>query len=91
MKQGLFTHALEEVVLETRPGDTYVLFSDGITDARDPDGNELGYQRLAQYVLTARTASARETTLDILEGVSDFTQSGSFGDDATLVVIRRNS
>jgi serine phosphatase RsbU (regulator of sigma subunit) len=91
MKQSLFSQTLEEVALETQPGDTFVLFSDGITDARDPSGDELGYQRLAEYVLRARHTSAREMTLDILEAVSDFTQSGSFGDDATLVVIRRNT
>jgi|GEM_PF-832357 len=89
IREPLFTESLEEITLVTRPGDVLVLFSDGITDARNPDGAELGYQRLAGFVReNLSNLSARDLTLKILASVAEFTESSSFEDDATLVVIK---
>ncbi len=89
IREPLFTEALEEITLETHPGDVLVLFSDGITDARNPEGAELGYQRLAGFVRdNLHILSARDLTLKILASLAEFTESSSFEDDATLVVVR---
>ena len=66
-----------------------VLFSDGITDARNSDGVEVGYDRLAGYVRdNLYIHNARDLTLAMLAAVAEFTNSGNFDDDATLVVMR---
>jgi phosphoserine phosphatase RsbU/P len=89
VQQQVFTDVLEEVTIDSQPGDVLVLFSDGITDARNPGGAELGYQRLAQFVKeNLNVNSARDMTLKILSSVAEFTESGNFDDDATLVIMR---
>jgi sigma-B regulation protein RsbU (phosphoserine phosphatase) len=89
VQQQIFTDVLEEVTIDVKPGDVLVLFSDGITDARNQNGEELGYQRLARFVREhLDIPSSRDMTLRILSSVAEFTESGNFDDDATLVVMR---
>lgn len=89
IREPLFTESLQEITLTTHSGDVLVLFSDGITDARNPEGAELGYQRLAGFVRdNLHILSARDLTLKILASVAEFTESSNFEDDATLVMMR---
>ena len=88
MRQELFSQAIEETKLTPAPGDVLVLFSDGITDARNAAGEELGYERLGRFVAENRELRSRDLTLKVLQCVAEFTESGNFGDDATLVVMR---
>ncbi|MEO6939327.1 MAG: GAF domain-containing SpoIIE family protein phosphatase [Candidatus Kapaibacterium sp.] len=89
MRQTLFNQMLDERTIQVGEGDILVLFSDGITDARSSDGEEYGYIRLAEIVAMHRAeANARRVTLAVLDHVSQFTSSGTFGDDATLVVMK---
>jgi sigma-B regulation protein RsbU (phosphoserine phosphatase) len=77
-------YATSTVGLE--PGDRLVLFTDGITEAFSPSGEEYGEERLAVATLGYRKLTARELNRHLLEGAGDFCQ-GQFHDDATLVVI----
>ena len=71
-----------------KPGDTLVLFSDGVTEAMDPDNKEFGMGRLTE-VLTGRTnASVEELQAVILEAIKDFTRGANQADDLTLLLIR---
>lgn len=89
IRQAIFVEALEEIAIDVLPGDVLVLFSDGITDARNAEGHELGYDRLARYVReNLDIPRARDMTLKVLASVAEFTDSGNFDDDATLVVMR---
>ena len=88
MKQIDFADKIEEMGLNLVPGDILVLYSDGITDARNPLGEELGYDRLARFVSEHRHVGSRDITLRLLASVSEFTESGNFDDDATLVVMK---
>src|SRR5580692_1758418 len=74
--------------LKLEPGDTMVLFSDGVTEAMDPDEQMFGVPRLKE-VLTGQT----ECSLDhiqkcVLEAVENFARGASQADDLTLLVVR---
>jgi sigma-B regulation protein RsbU (phosphoserine phosphatase) len=74
--------------LKLEPGDTMVLFSDGVTEAMDPDEEMFGVPRLKE-VLTGLT----ECPLDqiqkcVLEAVENFARGASQADDLTLLVVR---
>jgi sigma-B regulation protein RsbU (phosphoserine phosphatase) len=74
--------------IKLEPGDTLVLFSDGVTEAMDPDEQMFGVPRLRE-VLTGRT----ECPLDqlekcILEAVENFARGASQADDLTLLIVR---
>jgi len=72
-------------------GDVLVVFSDGVTDALSPQGEEFGEQRLADAVRKHRG----ESSAAILEGVNQAIANWAAGtplpDDLTLLVARRTT
>jgi phosphoserine phosphatase RsbU/P len=69
-------------------GDTLVLYTDGITEARDSSGNELGQKGLLQMVCGLRPASPAETCHDLLSAVQTFRGNEPRRDDETLLVLQ---
>lgn len=68
------------------PGDRVILFTDGVTEACNPSGEEFGEARLLQLLKDHRALSADQLQAKILAAVAAF--SGSrWQDDATLVVL----
>jgi len=68
------------------PGDRLLLFTDGITEAGLPGGEEFGEQRLIQGVRQYAAASTSELKSQLLMDVKRFCNS-QLQDDATLIVI----
>jgi sigma-B regulation protein RsbU (phosphoserine phosphatase) len=66
--------------------DRLVFYTDGITEARDPDGEEYGEDRLTARALEARTLDAGGLKDALLDDVTRFCD-GKFEDDATLIVV----
>ena len=87
---GLFPAATyEETLLRLEPGDLCVLFSDGITDAVDPEGVEFGGGRLSDVLQTVEpTADAQGVLRRILDSVAGHQQGTEHFDDETLVVLQ---
>lgn len=86
----IFDEVLEEKEILVEQGETIVIFSDGITEIRNAGGEEIGYDRFAEIVRSARTeADAQKMTDRILRDVLMYAGASSFSDDATFVVIRR--
>src|SRR6266478_3412417 len=76
------------VCLKLEPGDTLVLFSDGVTEAMDPDEQMFGVPRLKQ-VLTGQTQCPLEHIQKcVLEAVENFTRGAHQADDVTLLIVR---
>jgi sigma-B regulation protein RsbU (phosphoserine phosphatase) len=74
--------------IKLEPGDTLVLFSDGVTEAMDPDEQMFGVPRLRE-VLTGRTECPLEQLEKcILEAVENFARGASQADDLTLLIVR---
>jgi sigma-B regulation protein RsbU (phosphoserine phosphatase) len=78
-----------EVRTKMEPGDTLVMFSDGVTEAVNPSDEDFGEQRLADLVASLRDRSAREIVKAIHGEVARFTQGAPPADDITVVVARR--
>jgi sigma-B regulation protein RsbU (phosphoserine phosphatase) len=67
-------------------GDRLVLFTDGITEARDDGDREFGEERLTALAVEHRACSAPALQARLLDAVAAFT-GGRFHDDATLIVL----
>jgi sigma-B regulation protein RsbU (phosphoserine phosphatase) len=67
-------------------GDRLLFYTDGITEGRNPEGDEYGEDRLAETASALRTASAETIKEAVLADVNAFT-TGRFEDDATLIVV----
>ncbi len=72
--------------VEFRSGDRIVLFTDGVTEVRDSDGEEFGEKRLIQLLEGNRHLGAQDLQKRVMEELVDFS-GGEFQDDATLIVM----
>ena len=72
-----------------KSGDRLLLFTDGITEAEDSQGEEFGVERVAAFGKAHTANSAAELNEQLLAQVSDFC-GAQFQDDATLVVLAVN-
>jgi sigma-B regulation protein RsbU (phosphoserine phosphatase) len=70
------------------PGDVMVIYTDGITEAANPGGDEYGQERLAQRVLDGIELPARKLIDHIRKGIADFTEAKTLDDDGTLFIIK---
>jgi serine phosphatase RsbU (regulator of sigma subunit) len=82
--EAVFTSA----TVNLEPGDTLVLFSDGITEAMDPDEQEFGTTRLKQALAGQVNASVEDLQRIILASVENFARGARQADDLTLLLIR---
>ena len=79
------TYQQGEIVLQS--GDRLVLFTDGITEARNAAGEEFGEARLRQLLAREHGRSADDLQELIMDRVSKFC-AGHFEDDAALMVVQ---
>jgi phosphoserine phosphatase RsbU/P len=74
--------------LDFSPGDTLVLYTDGVTEALGPDGSEYGPQRLSKLIASCRSRGSREMVEDCINDLLAFRASAQKTDDQTLMVLR---
>jgi phosphoserine phosphatase RsbU/P len=71
-----------------KPGEMLVLYTDGVTEAQSPDGEEFGRDRLADAVKKAGELHSRELIAAVQRSVLDWTNGVGSNDDATFFVIK---
>lgn len=79
---------LEPWPLRIEPGDTLVIYTDGLVEARKGK-EEYGVQRLRQKVAELGTQPAAEIMAGVLDDVRAFANGHEQQDDVTLVVVKR--
>ena len=86
---GVFSEAIADRTEPFRPGDTLVLYTDGVTEAPNEEGKEFAGTRLADAVRALHGRTAREVNDGVLESVHRFAGEAAQRDDLTLVTVRR--
>lgn len=81
----------QELTCPFQPGDTLFLYSDGIVECTDPQGEEFGYERLEKILAKAGENSPLELRALLRRAAELFTASATFEDDVTLLVAARSS
>lgn len=74
---------------ELKPGDILVLFSDGITEAMNPDMDMYGPARLQNLIQKNHKMSASEIGELILNDIHKHSEGATQSDDITLLIIKR--
>ena len=69
--------------------DCLVLYTDGVTEALDAEGNEFGLERTIQSVRASATDGAQAIVKQVINDVRNFTGSHPQNDDITLIAIRK--
>jgi serine phosphatase RsbU (regulator of sigma subunit) len=84
IKDAEFTSAS----LQLEPGDTLVLFSDGITEAENPEREMFGDSRLREALAGRQNEPLDTLKQIILDSVQAFSRGASQSDDMTLLIAR---
>jgi len=84
----LMTYSAIDLRLE--PGDILVIYSDGLTEAEDPNGEMLGENRLKEAVLQGAHNGAVGVEQNLLLTVKNFTRGWPQTDDMTFIVVERS-
>jgi sigma-B regulation protein RsbU (phosphoserine phosphatase) len=88
---GLFEHAaFEEETVTLMPGDLIVAFSDGVTEAMNPDNEEFTDDRLLACANAHRGQTPQEVLDALLADVHAFCAGATQSDDVTVVMVRYN-
>jgi sigma-B regulation protein RsbU (phosphoserine phosphatase) len=82
---GSFIEANEIAFAE---GDLMVLYTDGITEAKNSKGDEFGYERLAQLVLEVKHLSTLQIQEHLIEKLYEFTGTENINDDYTTMIVK---
>jgi serine phosphatase RsbU (regulator of sigma subunit)/pSer/pThr/pTyr-binding forkhead associated (FHA) protein len=83
--------AYDEGRCRLEPGDTVVLYSDGVTEAATSSGEDYGETRLAAVVRNNPALPVSDLLQSILKDVDVFTSGAPPADDITVVVARRTT
>ena len=90
--EGLILGAFESVSYNSRPlqlnpGDVLVVYSDGVTDAENPQGDMFEEERFLQVIRSNASAGVEVLKEKILEALDQFTEGMAQTDDITFVLI----
>lgn len=91
---GLPVGMFADVEYESRkmtlaPGEALVIYSDGVTDAQAPSGDEFGPERLYNLMAGLRGGSAQDICDGVMEAIRRFVEETPQYDDITVMVARR--
>jgi sigma-B regulation protein RsbU (phosphoserine phosphatase) len=70
-------------------GDLLLIYTDGITEATDPDEQEFGLDRLAELVQRHRAAPLAELRQESERALDEFVRGVPYADDRTMLFLRR--
>ena len=84
----LFEQALTEQQVALEPGDTFVLYSDGLVEARNRTGEEYGYERLADALRRHHRLGPDALRGALLHDLQQFAGHDAWDDDLTMVVLK---
>jgi serine phosphatase RsbU (regulator of sigma subunit) len=89
---GMFDHATYQTSqLTIEPGDVFVLYSDGITEAENPEGKAFEEAGLEAVLTRVAAGDPNEIGAAILASVEIYAADARLADDLTTLVVKRAS
>ena len=78
----------EEREVQLAPGDKVVVFSDGVTEATGPDGQQFGIERTEAVLAASPSMRPPDLVTSLLHAVQAFSNGSAAEDDLTVLVVR---
>lgn len=90
VSEELFDEVMEDASFKMNSGDVLVLYTDGLTEAANPEGGEFTAKKLAQTISTLCSRNANDLNDEIIKSVKAFMGPGNkYGDDLTLLTVKK--
>jgi sigma-B regulation protein RsbU (phosphoserine phosphatase) len=86
----VFDEVIKDVTVILSPLDTVVVYTDGINEALDDDGNEFGQEQLKAVLRAAGPRSVDFLVKTIVDRVQNFSSGHPQNDDITLAAVQRS-
>jgi len=86
----VFDEVIKDVTIELSPLDTVVVYTDGINEALDDEGNEFGQDQLKSVLREAGPQSVDFLVKTIVDRVQNFSSGHPQNDDITLAAVQRS-
>jgi sigma-B regulation protein RsbU (phosphoserine phosphatase) len=86
---NVFDRLTGDFAVPLERGDCLVLYTDGVTEALDSNGDEFGVERMIQGVQASAGDSASAIVTRVIDDVRNFVGSQPQNDDITLIAIRK--
>jgi sigma-B regulation protein RsbU (phosphoserine phosphatase) len=80
-----FRSIMEETTIDLKKGDRYLIYTDGLTDANNPERNSYGMQRLCEVLARDRTSDADALIAMLMDDIKKFTRDAPYHDDLTIL------
>jgi len=80
----------DEFKIRLEDNDTLIIYSDGVTEARNSKGEFFGEQKFQNLILSCQNRSAENTGKFLLEQVTRFIGDARPHDDLSLIIIKKN-
>jgi phosphoserine phosphatase RsbU/P len=72
-------------------GETVIVYTDGLSEARDAGGNEYGGARVGEFLAARHQLAPEKLSAAFLEDLRQFSDGRALTDDLTLMVVRREA
>jgi serine phosphatase RsbU (regulator of sigma subunit) len=84
----LFERNMKEEVIQLQRGDRAVIYTDGVTEAMSPGGEEFGEERLQAITIQAAGRSSSEYLTTLVNAIQGHAQTDDQHDDITIVTLK---
>jgi serine phosphatase RsbU (regulator of sigma subunit) len=84
----LFDKMIQEDTVQLSPGSILIMYTDGVTEAATPQGEEFGVPRLLDTIVNAPSKTPAKLVAHIYDSVTNFAQTKEQQDDITLICIK---
>ncbi|HNQ51044.1 MAG TPA: SpoIIE family protein phosphatase [Candidatus Omnitrophota bacterium] len=74
--------------LRLKPGDTIFLYTDGVTEAMDPDRKQFGEERLREKLISLKDNGIKDMIQAMRREVTVFARGAQQSDDITMLAVR---
>ena len=87
---GLFADAqYKEDSIQLNHGDMLFMYTDDVSEAMNPDREELGDERLSGILCGCKDCKCQEVIEMVNQGITDFVRDAEQSDDITMLVVKR--
>lgn len=84
----IFDTVIQDISLPFNPKDTFILYTDGITEATNKEDEEFGINRLNKSIIPSLNSSTKNINQKVISALEEFTEQRKNMDDLTLVTIK---
>ena len=88
VRNKTYSSFIQSNSFQYKPGDIMVLYTDGVTEAKDGKGEEFGYERLANLVNEANGMTPSEIQNHLINKLYEFSGTSNIDDDYTTMIVK---